>query len=121
VLPNVSVVIPSYKSSSFLEATLESVVKQTYPRENLEVLVIDDASPDASVEVARRFLAKHSLKSRVIAREVNAGAGASRNVGWRMADGDWIQFLDQDDILATHKIEQQAKIAAQADEKVAVV
>jgi glycosyltransferase involved in cell wall biosynthesis len=118
---SVSVVIPSYKSSGFLEATLESVVRQTYSRDHLEVLVIDDASPDDSVAVARQFLARHSLNSRVVAREVNAGAAATRNVGWKMATGDWIQFLDQDDLLAPHKIEHQVQVAAEADAKVAVV
>lgn len=118
---SISVVIPSYKSSGFLEATLESVIRQTYPAENLEVVVVDDASPDDSVAVARRFLARHSLKNKVIARDVNAGAAATRNVGWKMASGDWIQFLDQDDILAPHKIELQAQVAASAGEKVSVV
>lgn len=118
---SISVVIPSYKSGGFIEATLESLIRQTYSLDNLEVLVIDDASPDDSAAVARRFLARHSLKSRVIAHEVNAGAGATRNAGWKMASGEWIQFLDQDDMLAPHKIELQAQVAARADEKVAVV
>lgn len=119
--PSISVVIPSYKSSGFLEATLESVVRQTFPKENLEVLFIDDASPDNSVAVARRFFSKHALNHQIVARQVNAGAAATRNVGWRMASGDWIQFLDQDDILAEHKIELQAQVALRADEQVAVV
>jgi len=119
--PKISVVIPSYKSSKYLEATLESVIRQTYPARNLEILVIDDASPDNSVEVARRFLARHAVPSRVIAQKVNAGAAATRNVGWRLAQGEWIQFLDQDDMLAPHKLELQVKVANKADERVAVV
>jgi len=117
----VSVVIPSYKSSPYLEATLESVVRQTHPSECLEVLVIDDASPDNSVDVARRFLARHSLSSKVVARETNSGAAAARNAGWKLASGDWIQFLDQDDLLAPNKIELQAELASRADEDVSVV
>ena len=119
--PSISVVIPSYKSSAFIEATLGSVVRQTFPKNNLEVLFIDDASPDDSVAVARKFFAEHSLKHQVIAREVNAGAAATRNVGWKLAGGDWIQFLDQDDILADHKIELQAQVALRAPDQVAVV
>jgi glycosyltransferase involved in cell wall biosynthesis len=117
----ISVVIPSYKSSAFIEATLESVARQTYPHDNLEILVIDDASPDDSAAVARRFLERFPLKSKVLVSKANAGAAATRNVGWKMASGDWIQFLDQDDLLAPHKIELQAVVAAQCGENVAVV
>jgi len=117
----VSVIIPSYKSSLWLEATLESIVRQTYPAENLEILVIDDASPDDSVAVARRFLSQYSLNSRVVAREVNSGVAATRNIGWRMATGDWIQFLDQDDLLAPHKIQLQAQVAGDTSRNADVV
>ncbi len=117
----ISVVIPTYKGSAWIEETLESVVRQTYPADSLAILVVDDASPDDTVSVVRRFLGRCSLKSRVVVREVNAGPGATRNAGWKMADGDWIQFLDQDDQLAPHKIELQAQVASRAADSVAVV
>jgi len=100
---------------------LESVVNQTYPMDSLEILVIDDASPDDSADIARRFLAQHKVKSRVFSREKNGGAPASRNTGWKMATGDWIQFLDQDDLLSPHKIELQAQVASKSEDNVAVV
>jgi glycosyltransferase involved in cell wall biosynthesis len=117
----VSVVIPTYEASAWIEETLESVVRQTYPADALAILVVDDASPDDTVSVVRRFLGRCSLKSRVVVREVNAGPGATRNAGWKMADGDWIQFLDQDDQLAPHKIELQAQAASRAADDVAVI
>jgi glycosyltransferase involved in cell wall biosynthesis len=117
----VSVVIPTYTAGAWIEETLESVVRQTYPADGLAILVIDDASPDDTVSVVRRFLGRCSLKSRVVLREVNAGPAATRNAGWKMADGDWIQFLDQDDQLAPHKIELQAQVAARAADDVAVI
>lgn len=117
----VSVIIPSYRSSAYIDATLESVSRQTFPSSDLELLVIDDASPDDSVAVARRALANYALDGRVVVREANGGAAATRNQGWRMASGDWIQFLDHDDILAPHKIESQARCAAQQSDDVAVV
>ena len=117
----ISVVIPSYKSSAFIEATLDSVIQQTYPRDFIELLVIDDASPDNSAAVARAFLARHSINSRVVVQEVNGGAAVTRNTGWKLATGEWIQFLDQDDLLAPHKIELQAQLAARSDENVAVI
>jgi glycosyltransferase involved in cell wall biosynthesis len=119
--PAVSVVIPVYKASEWLEATLESLLRQTYPVRDLEILVVDDASPDDSSDIARRFLERHSLKGRVIVREQNGGVGAARNTGWNAASGDWIQFLDADDLLAPHKIELQVLRASRAEDSVAVV
>jgi glycosyltransferase involved in cell wall biosynthesis len=57
----------------------------------------------------------------VVVREKNGGAAACRNTGWTLASGDWIQFLDQDDLLAPHKIERQAHVASQSEDVVAVV
>ena len=99
----ISVIIPTYKASAWIEETLESVVRQTYPADSLEILVVDDASPDDTVSIVRRFLGRYLLNSRVVEREVNAGPGATRNAGWTMARGDWIQFLDQDDQVAPHE------------------
>jgi glycosyltransferase involved in cell wall biosynthesis len=118
----VSVVIPTYKSVEWVETTLESVIRQTYPAHLIEIIVVDDKSPDDSAGVARRFLDEHAPgRSRVIAHEQNRGAPGNRNSGWRLATGDWIQFLDADDLLAPHKIELQAKAAARAGSDVAVV
>jgi len=117
----VSVVIPCYKCADWIEATLESVVKQTYSHDHLEIIVVDDASPDDSGQVASRFLEKQSVRSRVVRAEKNAGLGATRNVGWKLASGDWIQFLDADDLLAPHKLELQASVASSAPDDVAVV
>lgn len=107
---NVSVVIPTYKSAPWIDATLSSVVEQTYPTDLLELIVVDDASPDDTVSRAREFLKRQPMKSEVIAREKNGGVAAGRNVGWRAASGDWIQFLDGDDLLAPHKIALQAEV-----------
>lgn len=119
--PKVTVVIPTYKAGAWIEETLESVARQIYPADHLEILVIDDASPDDTVSIARDTLSRYAVDGRVVAREKNAGAAATRNAGWKMASGDWIQFLDQDDLLAAHKIDLQAGVAADADDSVAVV
>ena len=118
----VSVVVPTYKSAQWVEATLESLTRQTYPARSIEIIVVDDKSPDDSVVVARRFLETHAPgRSRVIAHGQNRGAPANRNSGWRLATGDWIQFLDADDLLAPHKIELQARAAERAGDDVAVI
>jgi glycosyltransferase involved in cell wall biosynthesis len=118
---SVSVVIPTYNSGAWIEATLESVLRQTYRHSEFEVIVIDDASPDESVRIARRFLDRHPLNGRVVERAKNGGVAATRNAGWKLANGDWIQFLDADDLLLPHKIDLQMKAASQTTDEVAVV
>ena len=118
----VSVIIPTYNSAQWVEATLESVIGQTYPADLIEIIVVDDKSPDDSVGVASRILEKQAPgRSRVVAHQKNRGAAANRNSGWRLATGDWIQFLDADDLLAPHKIQLQAEAAERAGSDVAVV
>src|SRR4051794_4364611 len=106
--PSVSVIIPTYNSGRWVAETLRSVPLQTFPRERLEIIVIDDASADDSAAVARAVLAGESIKHQVVVREKNGGVTSTRNLGWGMATGEWIQFLDADDLLAPHKIALQA-------------
>jgi glycosyltransferase involved in cell wall biosynthesis len=119
--PHVSVVIPTYNARRWIEETLHSIAGQTYPLENVEVLVIDDASTDDSVDIATTFLREHGLRGRVIAKHPNAGPSAARNTGWRAAAGEWIQFLDADDLLAPHKLAAQLEVALDAPDDVAVL
>jgi glycosyltransferase involved in cell wall biosynthesis len=118
---HITVIIPAYKSAPWIEKTLQSVLEQTYPHENLELLVIDDRSPDNTVEIARKCLEGADIRNEVSVREKNGGPAASRNQGWRVARGEWIQFLDHDDLLAPHKLALQAQAAAQAAPDVAVL
>jgi glycosyltransferase involved in cell wall biosynthesis len=117
----ISIVIPTYKSAPWLEQTLGSVLRQTYPLEHLELIIVDDASPDDTVAVARRLLDSAPIKSQLIVREKNTGVTANRNAGYRAASGDWIQFLDHDDMLLPHKLELQAGCIAQAPDDVGLV
>jgi len=117
----VSVIIPTYKAAAWVEETLESVLAQTYPLDQLEIIVVDDVSPDDGAAVARRFLEKRAVKSQVVVREKNGGVGASRNTGWKLAEGEWIQFLDADDLLAPHKIALQMEQASSAPDDVGVI
>ena len=98
--PLVSVIIPTYNSSLWLHETLQSILRQSYPRERIELIVVDDASQDDTVAVAGSFLRQHGLDGDVIASKQNVGVGASRNIAWKQAKGDWIQFVDHDDVLA---------------------
>ncbi len=120
-MTNVSVVIPMHNAQKWIEETLQSVRVQTYPAVRIETIIVDDRSTDDSVTVARAFLARHGMAGRVIESDRNRGVSAARNAGWEVAKGDWIQFLDADDLLAPTKIELQAGLAAKAAHDVAVI
>lgn len=99
--PLVSIIIPCHNAERWLAATLESALRQTWPA--VEIIVINDGSTDGSLALARRFEARGV---RVI-DQPNRGASAARNHGLRLARGDFIQFLDADDLLSPAKIERQ--------------
>lgn len=93
--PVVSLIIPMYNVEAYIADCLDSVLAQTYPY--LDVVIVDDGSPDGSYEIAARYAAKDS-RIRVI-RQANAGLGAARNAGAAAATGDFLGFLDSDDKL----------------------
>jgi glycosyltransferase involved in cell wall biosynthesis len=90
-LPLVSVVIPCFRQAHFLHESIGSVLEQLYAR--LEIVVVDDGSPDNTAAVVRRYPGVRYL------RQSNAGLGAARNVGFRECHGDYVLFLDADDRL----------------------
>lgn len=96
----VSVIIPLYKAEKYIATTVQSVLEQTYS--NFELLIIDDGSPDKSLEICQQF-----TDSRIkIIRQVNRGPAAARNTGLRQAQGQYIAFLDADDIWHSTKLEK---------------
>lgn len=103
----VSVVIPMYNSSSYITPTIMSALNQTY--KNIEVLVVDDRSKDNSVEVVNN-LAKTDSRLRCIPQEKNGGAAVARNRGIKEAKGQYIAFLDSDDLWTADKIEKQVAL-----------
>lgn len=99
----VSIIMPSYNTGQFIAETIQSVLEQTY--QNWELLIIDDCSSDNTDDVVKPFLTDtriHYLKN-----TVNSGAAVSRNYGLREAKGEWIAFLDSDDVWYTEKTEKQ--------------
>jgi glycosyltransferase involved in cell wall biosynthesis len=99
--PLVSIVIPCHNAARWLAATLDSAFAQTWP--NTEIVLVDDGSTDDSLSSARRYESR-GLK---VITQPNRGAAAARNTGLRAARGDFIQYLDSDDLLAPDKIAQQ--------------
>ncbi len=102
----VSIIIPSYNAGPWIKATIESALAQTWPTK--EIIVVDDGSKDNSLTVASEF---RSAGVQVVA-QANAGASAARNHGLRLARGEYIQFLDADDLMAPDKIARQMEIFA---------
>lgn len=93
-----SVVVPVYNVDSYLEEMLLSVRRQTYRK--IEIVAVDDGSTDGSSEILRR-IARREPRLRVVTK-VNAGLGAARNTGLRVAKGEYITFIDSDDTVDRH-------------------
>jgi len=89
----VSIVIPIYNVETYLKQCLETIVNQTYP--NLEIILVNDGSPDNSEEICKEFF-KRDQRIRYV-RQVNGGLSAARNTGIDLATGDYITFVDPDD------------------------
>ena len=110
----VSVIIPAYNGSQFIERTLVSVCSQTY--RNLEILVINDGSTDDTADIAER-LARADPRLRVITT-ANRGVAAARNHGVECAAGDYVAFVDADDLWHPTKIaKQMAALARHGDDE----
>ncbi|MGH9688364.1 MAG: glycosyltransferase family 2 protein [Candidatus Acidiferrales bacterium] len=99
--PLVSILIPAYNAEQWIAESIQSAISQTWP--NKEIIVVDDGSRDRTAQVARQF---ESEGVRVV-RNANQGAAATRNLAFSVSKGDYIQWLDADDLLSPNKIEQQ--------------
>ena len=102
--PLVSILIPCYNSEQWLAETIESALAQTW--KNLEIIIVEDGSTDHSLAVAKSF---ESSMVKVFSQE-NQGASAARNNALKECQGDFIQYLDADDLLAPDKIELQLQL-----------
>lgn len=100
-LPLISVIMPVYRVEKYLDRCLRSVTEQTY--RNLEIILVDDGSPDNSGAICDAWAEKDS-RIRVIHKE-NAGAGAARNTGLDAATGEIVSMIDSDDYLEIHMYE----------------
>lgn len=100
-MEKVSVIIPIYNVEKYLPKCLDSIVGQTY--KNLEIICVNDGSPDNSIDILNSYAAKDSRI--VILNKENGGVSSSRNAGIRIATGEYIVFVDSDDWLDTDTIQ----------------
>src|ERR1700677_199622 len=99
--PLVSILIPAHNAQKCVAETIRSALAQTWSRK--EIIVVDDGSTDHTLAVARRF---ESESVKIFASK-NQGAAATRNYAFQFSQGEYIQYLDADDLLAPDKIERQ--------------
>lgn len=101
-LPLISVVVPIYNVEKFLETCVDSIIKQTY--KNLEIILVDDGSRDNCPKICEQYAATEP-RVRVI-HQKNKGLSGARNIGIENAKGEFILFVDSDDLISNQMIEQ---------------
>jgi len=114
--PAVSVILPTYNREHLIRRAIRSVLDQTY--DNLEVIVVDDCSTDATRKVVEEF---SDSRIRYLLHERRRGASAARNTGIRAALGDYIAFQDSDDEWIPDKLERQISVLEHATRRIGVV
>ncbi|MGG0657023.1 glycosyltransferase family 2 protein [Rummeliibacillus pycnus] len=100
----ISIITPSYNSSEFIGETIESVIKQTYP--NWEMIIVDDCSTDNTKEVVEKYIQQDNRIKYYLLKN-NSGAAIARTKAMELATGEYIAFLDSDDIWIEEKLEKQ--------------
>lgn len=103
--PFVSIIVPVYNAEAYIKQTIESALDQTW--RSKEIIIVNDGSQDNSLDVVLQFKDKENVR---IFSQVNAGSCAARNFGFEQSIGDYIQYLDADDLLSPDKIEEQVKL-----------
>jgi glycosyltransferase involved in cell wall biosynthesis len=111
VKPLVSILISAYNAQAWIADSLQSAVSQTWPHK--EIILVDDGSTDRTAEIAKRFASKGV---KLISTE-NRGLCAGQNTAFQHSQGDYLQFLDADDLLAEDKIERQLAVLHETDSK----
>lgn len=107
-LPQISVIIPALNAEERIACTLESLVNQTIFA-SLEIIVIDDGSTDKTGEIAKSFAEKHD--NIIVTSEENSGVSAARNKGLDLAKGEYIGFVDADDVIDENYYENLLRAA----------
>ncbi|MBR9921762.1 MAG: glycosyltransferase family 2 protein [Bacteroidetes bacterium] len=114
----ISTIIPCYNVAEYIEACLDSVYSQSLSPG--EVIAVDNNSTDATLKILQAYKEKKQ-SSLIILQEGKKGAPAARNKGLQQAQGDWIQFLDADDLLEPNKLKHQMNLLEKTDNEVAFV
>jgi glycosyltransferase involved in cell wall biosynthesis len=109
--PLVSILIPAYNAEQWIGDTIRSALAQTWP--NKEIIIVDDGSSDRTAEIAKQFAASNVS----IVTQKNQGAPSARNKAFELCQGDYIQWLDADDLLSPNKVGSQMAVAERSQDK----
>ena len=99
----VSIIMPSWNTGKYIAKSMESVINQSY--ENWELIIVDDCSTDNTDDVVKSYLKDGRIK--YLKNDKNSGAALTRNKALREAQGEWVAFLDSDDLWMPGKLERQ--------------
>lgn len=116
--PLVSVIIPCFNGEIFIGEAIESVITQTY--HNWELIIIDDSSTDNSKGIIQKYAAKEK-RIKFVQNERNRGIPSTRNIGIKFSQGEYIAFLDQDDLWFDEKLSLFVKEFIRNDETVGII
>ncbi len=115
--PLVSVIIPCYNGEEFIREAIESVINQSY--QSWELIIVDDGSTDSSKDIVRQYITDR--RGKLIEHRCNKGIPRTRNTGIRAAEGEYLAFLDQDDIWLPNKLEMQVNCFKNQQEAVGMI
>ena len=113
--PTVSIIMPAYNAANTIRDSINSVLAQTF--ENWELVIVDDCSQDKTVAIVKTF-AEADIRVQLYLNEQNLGAAKTRNNAISQAQGEWLAFLDSDDIWRHDKLEKQLKFAEETNAKI---
>ena len=114
----ISVIIPMYNAENVILNALNSVKNQTFPREEFEIIVVNDGSTDKSREVVENYIQKNSDLQIQLLNQENGGVSKARNTGLKIAKGDFIALLDSDDEWYPQKTKNQMSVLKNPDFKI---
>ena len=106
-MPVISVIVPVYKAEAFLHDCVESILSQTF--QDFEIILVDDGSPDNCGEICEEYAAKYACVS--VIHQKNQGQAAARNHAMTLAKGEWICFVDSDDLIHPQMLEMLYRAA----------
>jgi len=115
--PLISVIITCYNGEKFIREAIESVINQTY--QNWELIIIDDGSTDSSKEIVDRYRTGQRIK--YVQHDTNKGIAKTKNTGIRLARGNYLAFLDQDDVWLPNKLKSQVNFFKNQQEDVGMI
>lgn len=114
----ISVIIPIYNAEKYIMNTLTSLIQQV--ERNFEIILVDDGSVDNSAKLADEILANENIPYQIV-RQENSGQGIARNTGVQNACGEWLYFLDSDDIVQPHAFQFFERVLRECEDKIDIV